>query len=105
MGEKRPFDPSDPVDACTETVRRAMTDAAISIHETALFRGLTPTQQLEVLVAGMTVATVGVAFSLVAPKHRNDMLAIIRKSLPAAAVQARAIIRNGEAAEQGASHG
>lgn len=82
---------TDPFDACCDTIRRGMTEAALAIHKTALFRSLTPAQQVEALITGMTVAVVGVGFSLLRQEAHDKLLKVIGDMLPAAAEQARAI--------------
>jgi hypothetical protein len=96
MSEK-PFDPSDPFDACCETIRRAMVDAALSVIGTTLYRELSPTEQLQAMIIGTTVATVGVNFACVMPQAKGDVVKAITDFIPHAVELADQIIANGGA--------
>lgn len=101
MGERKAFDPTDPFDTCCEAIRLAMGDAALQAVQSALYRELSPSDQVECLVRGMLVATIGVAFSIIKPEGRDELLKIMAGMLPEMAEHAEAIIRNGARAEGG----
>lgn len=101
MEKRKAFNPADPFDACCEAIRIAMGDAALSAIQSTIYRELSPADQVECLVRGMLVATVGVAFSIIKPKGREELLKIMADMLPEMAQHAEAIIRNGARAERG----
>lgn len=89
-----PFDPSDPADLLADTFRREVAAMAQRIFDKEAFRGLTPIQQVESFMAGVTTGLVGVCFAHVEEAGHNGMMDVIAKYLPIAREQAEGIMED-----------
>ena len=86
MGERdqAPFDPGEPFDAMAESFRRQVAGMALEALRTAVYRELTPIQQIECFMAGVVTGLIGVCFASIEPAGRDEMMVAIREYLPQA---------------------
>lgn len=91
MAERAPFDPSDPFDAMSETFRREIVDIAIKAEKIAIYRDLSPDQQLEAFVAGAMTAIVCVCFASIEASGRDQIIEYLSGAWPQAREMAEGI--------------
>lgn len=91
MGEREPFNPTDPMDAMSEMFRRQVTDIALGAYGVTLYRELDTGQQLQCFLAGALTGFVGVCLASVNTAGADEMMQAIRDSLPACREMAESI--------------
>lgn len=82
------FDPSDPFNAMAESFRRQIALMASTAFEATIFRELTPEQQLEALIAGITTGLLGICFIYAGNEQRDEMTECVASYLPQARANA-----------------
>lgn len=82
-----PFNAQDPFDTTAENVLTMMCKSALSVLDTPECRELSPEEQFEALMCGMTTGILHIAFSCVAPEGRDEITALIKDYVDRARVQ------------------
>ena len=94
--EMRPFDPGEPFDAMADSFRTQVAKMAIEASDAAIFRDLTPVEQVQCLMAGVLTGLAGVCFSYVSEDGREAIAGAMRDTIDFAAANAAHIIENGK---------
>jgi hypothetical protein len=93
-----PFDPADPFDDATETLRTSIAYVVVKHIESNLsFQKLSVPDQFKSLFCAMQVATAGVLGSQT--PSRDELMTQMARFIPTAFAMADNIIENGRAAE------
>lgn len=85
------FNAANPFDATAERIRTMMCDASLSIIDTPEYQRLSPTQQVEAVICGLTTGVLSVAFACVTPEGRDDITAFIKEYIDQARSQVEGI--------------
>lgn len=88
------FDPGDPYDAMCESFRIQIAGLASNAYRAAIYRDMSPEQQLSSFMAGVLTGLIGVCFVSIRDEGREIMMDGIREALPAARRQAEEIIND-----------
>lgn len=91
----RPFDHAEPFDVMADQFRRQTAGIASAAYKTTIYRELTPVQQLESFIFGVTVGLIGVCFASIRPEGRDEMIRAIVDYLPQAREQVEGIMLDG----------
>lgn len=86
-----PFNATDPLDATAERLRVLVCEAALSVIKTEEYLKLSPVQQIEALVAGISTGLLSVAFACIEPAGRDEITAFIVNYIDQARTQVESI--------------
>ena len=86
------FDPSDPYDAMCESFRIQIADMASNAYRAAIYREMTPEQQLSSFMGGVLTGLIGACFVSIRDEVREVMMECISEALPIARKHAEDII-------------
>lgn len=90
--DRKAFDPGDPFDAISESVRIDVLNIVLRLGSVAIYRDLPPVRQFEAFVAGALTGVVAAAFAHVEPHTRDAAMDCIVNYLPQAREQAEDIL-------------
>jgi hypothetical protein len=86
------FDPGDPYDAMCESFRTQVAGMASDALKAAIYRDMTPGQQLSTFMAGTLTGLIGVCFASIRDEGRDAIMEGIVEALPLARRQAAEIL-------------
>ncbi len=97
MRGPKPFDPNSKTDAMADEIRRKVASLGISIFSNPDFRGLQPTEQIEVVTGGILTGLMGILHSFVidAPLVHDELEAFVTSYIAQARAQAEGIANGG----------
>jgi len=94
MAEFEPYDVDDPFNVLADRLRRDVAAVVLKMQDTPAYRRMTATQQIEVVVAGLTTAVVGCGYAMIRDDCRPALIDAIRNYLPLAAANSAGILAN-----------
>ena len=89
-----PFDANDPYNRLADDLRKQVAEIASKAVRTKDYKSLSPTSQVECLMAGLTVGLIGVCFAHIENAGRDTMMDLIAEYLPQAREQAEGIFED-----------
>lgn len=95
MGERveyEPFPEGDDFNELADQLRRDVSGVVLILQASAVYQALTPVEQIEVVMAGLTTATVGCCFAMVENKGQREVMRAIRSYLKQAADHSNEIL-------------
>lgn len=90
--EREPFNPTDSIDAMSEMFRRQVTGLAIDAYKVALYRDLSPQEQLQCFLAGALTGVVGTALASIDSQGADAMMEYLAECLPMAREMAESVV-------------
>ena len=90
-----PFDKTDPYERMADRFRKQVAEMATKAMTDDDYLSLTPDEQLESFMAGITTGLIGVCFAHIRPGGRDEMIKAIAAYLPQARLQVEGIFKNG----------
>jgi hypothetical protein len=87
-----PFPEGDDFNELSDRLRRDVSGLVLLLQSSRVYESLSPTEQIECVMAGLTTALVGTTFAMVERKSQKEVLKAIKSYLPQAAAQVNAIM-------------
>lgn len=92
MGEKPPFDPSDPYDIMTEHFRVTVSKTLRDAEKITIWRDMPASEQMAAFAGGVMVGLIGSLFAINKPEARDAIYGVIVDSLPQVREQAAELV-------------
>jgi hypothetical protein len=96
-----PFPEGDDFNELADRLRRDVAGVVLILQSSAVYQALTPVEQIEVVMAGLTTATVGCCFAMVENKGQREVMRAIRSYLKQAADHSNEILSDRPTPTQG----
>jgi len=87
-----PFDDGSDFNQLADRLRRDVAAIVLRLQEDVLYSALSPTEQIECVLAGITTGLVGVCFAQVHDDGRGEVMKAIKAYLPHARAQVEGIM-------------